>query len=272
MSVPVISNHSAAALARLAAQFRNKRNFTKLIEAICAQVQELETAFQELFGAASIDDADGDALDGIGKIVGEKRAGSATAQYRLRIRARIRSNLSSGTVEEIYSVFRALLGSTVGYVFTFTNAFPAGFRFRISGITIDALSLPIFVRFLGASKGAAIQAWFEWQPAADADTFTTATAVFLSSAVLAGATSLPVYGTAEIPDAGTLLVDVGLPQQETLVYTSKTPTAVSGFLTTQSHPQNAALTLQGTVGKGWGDENNAATGGRMSGAAVAVPI
>ena len=85
-------------------------------------------------------------------------------------------------------------------------------------------------------------------------------------AALAGVTSFTVADTTDFPAAGTLVIDDGLAGAETLVYTTKTPTTLSGFpATANPHSIGAMVTLPASVGKGWGDTANPATGGALVG-------
>lgn len=165
------TSYAARALLRLIGQFKNKRTFEPILTALAVQVQALEDAYWQLLSDRTIDNAVGVQLDVLGAIVGEKRGGRPDPDYRLRIRARIRANLSNGTNEDIYAVFRALLATTPGYVLSYLPAYPAGFVFRINGVALSPALIYIYVRFLRDSKGAAIAAWFGWQEVQDSDAF-----------------------------------------------------------------------------------------------------
>lgn len=261
-----ITDHPEQAVARLIQVFRGKKRFEAVIRAFGRQVQELEDAFWQLLQEQTVDTAIGAQLDVLGRIVGERRGGSSDADYRLRIRARIRTNLSTGTIDDIYAVFRALLGSTPGYSFGFTPHYPAGFTLVIKGIAIAPSVVPIFVRFLRQARGAAIAAWFGWQETQDADAFTCSTSAFLSTASSAGDTSFTVYGSADFPASGVFVIDEGLATAEALAYTAKTATTLSGFApASYPHAVNSNGSLAGTVGKGHGDEGDPTAGGALVG-------
>jgi hypothetical protein len=62
------------------------------------------------------------------------------------------------------------------------------------------------------------------------------------------------------------VIDDTLAGTETLNYTTKTPTTLSGFPATANlHAIGAMVTYPASVGKGWGDDANAATGGALVG-------
>lgn len=78
----------------------------------------------------------GAALDLVGKIVGEPRAGSDDPSYLVRIKARIRVNRSSGSIDDLISLFQALQPTATLNV---REDFPAAIAMKLSGV---ALSVP----------------------------------------------------------------------------------------------------------------------------------
>lgn len=266
-----VTTHIADALARLAEQYKHKPKIAALISAFAEQIQAREDAGWQLFTEQSIDTAVGDQLDVLGKIVGERRDGSMDPDYRLRIRARIRANLSSGTVEDIYKVFRALLGAAVAMtaVFTWMDSYPAMFVFRIVVPAIPMAQVPIYIRFLRDSKAGGVGAHFGWQTVPDALAFTFCIGAFLTVAALVGDTSITVkpIDLSKFPATGTLILDEGEATEETIVYTSRTMTSFSGFMLTFPHAVNACAKLDPSPGLGFGDDANPATGGAFVGIA-----
>lgn len=266
MALVKITDYAARALRRILEQFKGKKSHEDVQRLVARQVQEIENALWDVAELTDINTATFHALDLLGKLVGERRDGAVDADYRLRVRARILANRSCGTHEDIYKVFRALLAGITGYVLKIAPAYPAGFVLTVTGIGITAAQLAIFIRFLRDSKGAAIAAWFGWQPVPDADAFTCSVSCFLSAPTMVGDTSYAVYSTVDFPAApATFIVDEGLPTEETLTYTAKTSTTLSGFTATQAHDQYANLALVPSPGKGHGDELNAMTGGQLVG-------
>jgi hypothetical protein len=145
-----------------------------------------------------------------------------------------------------------------------TEYYPAAFVLRITGLVISATQALIYSSFIKQARGAGIGSGFGWQETADADAFVTATSSPLTAATLAGVTSFTVADTTDFPAAGTLVIDDGLAGAETLVYTTKTPTTLSGF-PANPHSIGAMVTYPASVGKGWGDDANPATGGALVG-------
>lgn len=260
-------DHAGKMLARLAEEFRKPR-ISAIITGEAAQYQAIEDAYWQLLTEFGVDTATGHALDVLGRIVGEPRQGALDADYRLRVRARIRVNRSDGTIEDIIDVVRLLIGSVLlpSATIKLTEYYPAAFVLRITGLVISATQALIYSSFIKQARGAGIGSGFGWQETADADAFVTATSSPLTVATLAGVTSFTVADTTEFPAAGTLVIDDGLAGAETLVYTTKTPTTLSGFpATVNPHAIGAMITYPASVGKGWGDTANPATGGALVG-------
>lgn len=261
------SDHAGKMLARLGEEFRKPR-IQATLSAEAAQYQALEDAYWQLLSEFGIETAVGWALDVLGRIVGEPRQGATDADYRLRVRARIRVNRSDGTIEDVIEVVRLLIGSVLlpSATIKLTEYYPAAFVLRITGLTISAAQALIYSSFIKQARGAGIGSGFGWQQTADADAFVTATSSPLTVAAMAGATSFTVADTSYFPATGTIVIDDTLAGAETLTYTTKTPTTLSGFAPTANpHSLSAMVTLPASIGKGWGDEANPATGGALVG-------
>lgn len=263
-----ITTHAEDALDRLAEQYRGKPKIKSLLDSLCEQVQSTEDALWQLLTETTVDTAVGDALDVLGKIVGERRDGAADADYRIRVRARIRANLSNGTVEDVLAVLRALLGSSAGAAtISWVDRYPAMFEARISGVAIPAGQVMIYVRFIRDSKAGGVGAHFGWQTVPDAQAFTMAVAACLTIAGLIGDTLIQVDTTAGFPSAGILVIEEGEATEETVVYNVRGASSFSGFTLTQPHAVGAAAKLTPSPGLGFGDDTNPATGGAFVGVA-----
>lgn len=260
-------DHVGKMLARLAEEFRKPR-ISAVLSGEGVQYQAIEDACWQLLTEFGVDTATGWALDVLGRIVGEPRQGALDADYRLRVRARIRVNRSDGTIEDVIEVVRLLIGSALlpSATIKLTEYYPAAFVLRITGLIITPTQALIYSSFIKQARGAGIGSGFGWQETADADAFVTATSSPLTVAALAGVTSFTVADTSDFPATGTIVIDDGLAGSETLAYTSKTPTTFSGFPATASpHSIGAMVTLPASIGKGWGDTANPATGGALVG-------
>lgn len=217
-----LTNHTEVALKKLVEQFRRKTKWTALLSAFLKQAQDLEDALWQLFTQRGLDTAIGAQLDVIGRIVGEPRYSSPDdEEYRMRIKARIRVNLSSGTPEDIYAVFYALLGA--GTKMRIVPGYPAGFVLKIEQ-TVTAAQAALFSRFLSAARMAGVYALVEWFESPASGTFCFGATTTLTAGVASGATVLPVKSTAGFPISGTVLV--GGPGGSQRNYSSITATSV----------------------------------------------
>lgn len=163
---------TARARSRLYQQFRDKPKLLAVVDAYAAQLQALEDTGQALSLILSIDPITDDPesplygigrgaqLQRVGRIVGQHYTGEAEDLYRLRLRARIRANKSSGTPEELYAVYQALMAGA-GHA-QIEPSPPAGLVFHAN----DALTDPeaaLLLTFLVDAKVAGVRLWLEWQ-------------------------------------------------------------------------------------------------------------
>lgn len=107
-----ITTHEADALKRLLEQYKDKDNLAGVLTAFNEQIQDLEDAIFGLFGKLDITNVGGSQLDRLGNIVGQDRLGLSDADYRLFIYAKIATNNSQGTAEEVMSIFKLITQST----------------------------------------------------------------------------------------------------------------------------------------------------------------
>jgi hypothetical protein len=107
-----ITNYKERAILRLIEQYKEKPILKDILDAFSEEVQEAENAINSSFGKLDIDNNSNNQLDKIGDIVGERRSGKDDTSYRLAIKARIAINTSTGTAEEIISIFKLFTGAT----------------------------------------------------------------------------------------------------------------------------------------------------------------
>jgi len=112
MSVTKITTHVEDAKARLLEQYKDTENIKKLVDIYSGQFQLSEDSGHDLFLNRTFEDAVGDQLDGIGEIVGEERLGRSDAKYRVALTARIATNNSEGTPEELIAIAALLTNGT----------------------------------------------------------------------------------------------------------------------------------------------------------------
>lgn len=100
----------AQSIAQLPTPYADSAKLKALLEAFGTQAQAVDDALLELLALRSIDTATGAQLDGIGDNLFEQREGQSDDQYRVRLRAKLIVNASSGLTEEIFAIIRLMLG------------------------------------------------------------------------------------------------------------------------------------------------------------------
>ena len=169
---------------RIAEQFKGLPNFDAIVAAYAEQIQALEESGQALALLASIDPVTSDVnsplygigrgvqLDVIGLLVGQKRLQADDATYRLYLRARIKTNESSGVAEDLYAIFVALFAGAGR-----ARAVPmqiATLVFQVFAPTLDAQTEAVLIQFLRDAHIAGVRLLLEWQPVDDAHSFACA--------------------------------------------------------------------------------------------------
>lgn len=169
MSISDDKDLYAEALTRLPEFYKGKTKYAALLEVYSTQMQEAQAVLLTLLALTSITDSEGAQLDGIGTIVGEPRHGRDDAAYRLALRTRILINTSSGTIEELLAIVRAVLGD--GPILQLVELGNASMNLVIDGAE-DEDSVTSAAIFLKTSRGAAIGTTIEYSLTDDAHTFT----------------------------------------------------------------------------------------------------
>jgi len=150
--------HVEEALGNLLQQFKGLRRLESLITAFAHRVQNLEDTYFDLFLKRSIDEAEGAQLDGLGRILNLERApGLDDDTYRLRLRAKIQLNRSGGTIEDIISLIRLLVGNKQVKV---SESFPAHFDAVVEDpIDVDGFEVSSLVQ---SAKPVGVRGIFQW--------------------------------------------------------------------------------------------------------------
>lgn len=159
-----ITNNEEQALARLPEDSRNEVE-DALVRWWAIRMQGLDAVAMQLFAERSIETAVGAQLDGLGAIVGEARGGRDDSSYRIRIRARILLNLSSGRADQILRILRLVTPLAL----TLTDETPGAVSIAVTG---GAAELPedLFAVALEA-KAAGVRMFLRHQIGADAERF-----------------------------------------------------------------------------------------------------
>lgn len=169
VTIDYVADWATRLRSRLYTQFRNKVTWELWItEVLAPQFQDLEDSAQTLLTLLDIDNSEGVQLDRIGRLVGQPRLGTVDETYKLYLHARVAANASTGTPEDLYRVFRALLGTAVTLVIT-TYPFKS-FLLRIGG-AITATQGAVAATFLRAAKESGARAALEWEESSDGAVF-----------------------------------------------------------------------------------------------------
>lgn len=101
-------DHTAEALSRLVTQFR-KPKMQAYIRALCKPMQRLEQAILDVIASRDLDNAEGESLNIIGRLVGQPPRDVTATTYKSLVRARIPANKSSGLGNQVLRVVRLVL-------------------------------------------------------------------------------------------------------------------------------------------------------------------
>lgn len=154
-----ITDHVAQALSRLAQQYRGKPRLAGMVAVLGKQVQEIEDMLFSILDE-TVDLAVGAQLDVLGRIVGEERLGDGDDDYRLRIKAGILLNVSSGAPEELLAIFRLLTSGLPGATVQIEEQYPAALVIRVLKVAIRSPST--YAGILQAAKDGGVRALLEF--------------------------------------------------------------------------------------------------------------
>jgi hypothetical protein len=113
MTLAHVTTHITQGLDLLLEQFKNKPKLAAVLTAYLRQVQELEDALWDLRLLKTAEALSGEALNQLGRVVGQAREGRDDPTYRLWIRARARVNRSFGKPIDVIEVAKILVGADV---------------------------------------------------------------------------------------------------------------------------------------------------------------
>lgn len=167
-----ITSHTAAALERLVQQFQDKQSVRDLTAALTGTAQGVESALWQLLTERTLDQAIGAQLDVLGQMVGQERAALGDADYRRFIRARIATNRSRGTVENVLTVMRLVLNEPTADLILLQQVI-ATFVLRVEGVVVDdELAETVLVQFLRDVAAAGVRGILEYDPTDASPIFT----------------------------------------------------------------------------------------------------
>lgn len=165
-----IESHATEALDRLCELFKAKANLRALLTVWCGPIQAFEDVLYQVLTQRTVDLAVGVQLDMLGVIVGQPRGGLVDDDYRRYIRARIRTNRTSGTINQILAIARLIVNDTDA-VIRLEPSYPAAAVIRITGILFDSAIAEALVFFLRDAAAGGVRLVLEWSTVAPEDTF-----------------------------------------------------------------------------------------------------
>ncbi len=265
MTIIKIDNHVERALDRLTEQFKNKKNIENLIRVLTNPIQELEDVLCQLLFERSLDTAEAEQLNVLGRIVGQPRRDLIDERYRRYIRARVRVNRSNGVVEDLIRILRLIVDDTVSIVIQ--PDFPAALFIELLGPVSDEEGTDLFALLVESISGG-IRLTLQHLTTTPEDSFQCST-LFASggSAIPMGAPILSCVDPRKslFPPTGTLIVDAGTAAEEIVTYTL---IQAFGFtvdgLTTIAHTAGFSISLHDFTGKGFGTTSDPLIGGQLT--------
>lgn len=131
-------------------------NMVKVLTAIITPIQDIENTLQALL-LRTVNDATGEALTVIGRVVGEFRFTDDDDLYRRAVRARIATNRSSGRVEDMIKVITLILNDA-GYAIRYRNDGNATATIQIDNLAMPSMEVfDLLMRFVRDAQGGGVR-------------------------------------------------------------------------------------------------------------------
>lgn len=214
-------------------------------------VQELDDAAIDCYVKFRLPNAEGEILQWLGDRVGQRQEGRSDADFKTAITARILVNRSNGTREQILkiaSLFATVVDIQAG----------GGVVFLDLGYVPQAKAQEVF-NFVRDALETTVRLQVKYCPSPVDDTFTVANGTCTTAIPGGFSSTLQVASTANFPSAGEVVIAVGTASEQTLSYTSKTLTVLSGFSgSLNAHEVGSTVSLV-TTGLGYGSGHYATT-------------
>lgn len=145
--------------------------FQKVVRILLKPFNTLERAAQQNATMRFVNNATGETLTMLGKLVGQQREGVDDDElFRRYVRARIAVNNSDGTPEEMYAI-AALIVTEAGVVFELDNQGTAGFVMRLQEAEVEWDVAKILIKFLNQAVDGGVRVIVEWLPSSPSTHF-----------------------------------------------------------------------------------------------------
>lgn len=166
MSLVQRTDYVPQAEARLPRVFRDKPRLFALLAAFAEGAQDFEAHAFGMYAPRFLANAAGATLDLYGAIVGQARLGMDDTSYRLRIRARMALNRSSGTIPDLIRIAQLLVPNNTVLL---RESYPAALLMQIAGGATPLLE--DVYQILYSAKAAGVSFRLTTQDGADAQRF-----------------------------------------------------------------------------------------------------
>lgn len=145
-------------------------NIEKLLACLIAPCQDLEDALQQLKLERFVDTADGEQLDVIGRIAGQRRLGLDDDTYRRYIRARVATHNSDGTTEDLLTICDLIVYDDLA-TYVLTQEGIATARLSVIDIMLTSALGTILFGFLNVARSTGVRIILNWWESDPADMF-----------------------------------------------------------------------------------------------------
>lgn len=143
-------------------------NQQKYLVVIGNEAQAMEDTLQQIYSGYWIDEAVGEQLDVLGRVVGQERGGMVDADFRRLIRARISVNRSKGTVKDVITVAKLVVDDETVY-YKVDQVGSAGFALYLLDQPVSNDVAALTLKMLQDTKAGGVRIILEWTPEPIAD-------------------------------------------------------------------------------------------------------
>lgn len=162
---------SSAFSPAFATQGVSGNNWERILRILFAPFATLEAAAQQNATMRFVTNATGETLTLIGKIVGQEREGVTNDDlFRRYVQAKIATNSSDGTPEEMYTISRLIVTET-GVTFELDNQGIAAFVMGLRDAAVPWEVAEILIKFLRRARNGGVRVIVEWQQSAPSGGF-----------------------------------------------------------------------------------------------------
>ena len=163
-----IENHVARGLARLTESLKGKAKVAGWLTAILGQVQALEDAIEDVREGRDLLFAVGEQLDVWGRRLSLSRGGLSDEVYRIRLRAKLSVNRSSGTLPELLAILSLITDERDVAI---TESYPMGIDISVGAPLVDAGTAFEWLLLIREARMAAVRVFMQWLLATPETTF-----------------------------------------------------------------------------------------------------